>query len=176
MSYYPAQGTSYGPQYGGQQAMYQNPGYVQTASYGVPASGVVYVPSSRSYSTGIYDHDDRHPRRHRSRRRSGRRSYERSYSYPSNYYSGVPVSQPGVVMTQPSAAYGYQQPGYHNGHHRWTFGQRVRLFFGLAPTPAFKYRSEKNTWGFMGYSRRQRYVDPRTGGEVDREGRPIIRV
>lgn len=110
--------------------MYQNPGYVQTASYGVPASGVV----------------------------------------------GVPVSQPGVVMTQPSAAYGYQQPGYHHGHHRWTFGQRVRLFFGLAPTPAFKYRSEKNTWGFMGYSRRQRYVDPRTGGEVDREGRPIIRV
>jgi hypothetical protein len=52
----------------------------------------------------------------------------------------------------------------------------MRLFFGLAPTPAFKYKSDKNTWGFMGYSKRRRYVDPRTGGEVDRDGRPVMRV
>ncbi|TFK28806.1 hypothetical protein FA15DRAFT_664868 [Coprinopsis marcescibilis] len=79
-------------------------------------------------------------------------------------------------MVQPVA--GMAPGGYYSGYNgaRLTFGQRMRMFFGLSPVPAFKYRSERNSWGFLGYSRRQRYVDPRTGGEVDRDGRPVIRV
>lgn len=102
----------------------------------------------------------------------GQPSYQGTAYAPSAGVMGVPVAQAAPVMMQPSMA-GYQ-PGFDP--RQLTFGQRMRLFFGLAPTPAFKYRSDKNWWGFMGYSRRQRFIDPRTGGEVDRNGRPVIRV
>ncbi|KAF5322413.1 hypothetical protein D9619_000426 [Psilocybe cf. subviscida] len=79
---------------------------------------------------------------------------------------GVPVTAP-VMM----------QPGY-NGYGRpyYTWGQRFRRFFGLAPANGVRYKRDHTTWGFMGYSRRQRYTDPRTGGEVDRKGRPVYRI
>ncbi len=66
--------------------------------------------------------------------------------------------------------------GYQHPHHHYSFGARVRRFFGLAPTHGIRYKSDRSSWGFMGYSRRPRYVDPRTGGEVDRDGRPVYRV
>ncbi|KAG2013736.1 hypothetical protein CC2G_010615 [Coprinopsis cinerea AmutBmut pab1-1] len=86
--------------------------------------------------------------------------------------TAMPVQAAPVMQMQPGMG------GYYQGFnpHQLTWGQRIRLFFGLAPTPSFKYRSDKNSWGFMGYSRRQRFIDPRTGGEVDRHGRPVIRV
>jgi hypothetical protein len=69
------------------------------------------------------------------------------------------------------------QPHYGGHHHyHYSFGDRMRRFFGLAPRSGVRYKSDRGTWGFMGYSRRQRYVDPRTGGEVDREGRPVYRM
>jgi hypothetical protein len=67
----------------------------------------------------------------------------------------------------------YQEGG---GYYRVPFGERMRRFFGLAPRGPFKYKHNKTTWGFMGYSRRQRYMDARTGAEVDIKGRPVYRV
>ncbi|KXN83696.1 hypothetical protein AN958_00837, partial [Leucoagaricus sp. SymC.cos] len=73
----------------------------------------------------------------------------------------------------------------HSGHHRHhhggsyyprSWGERVRYFFGLAPRANYRYQSDRSSWGFMGYSRRPRYYDAHTGGEVDRHGRPIYRV
>ncbi|KAH6914981.1 hypothetical protein BKA70DRAFT_1217027 [Coprinopsis sp. MPI-PUGE-AT-0042] len=198
-SYYPSQ-AGYSTT---QPVMYGQPSYQGTAY--APSAGVMYVSPS-DYSPTSYAGDGRHDhhrhhhhgaRRHRPKSRSYPRSRSKSRSgyhshrhssvyerpatpyynvleqspYLSSYYRGAPMVQAAPVMMQPSA--GYQQ-GFDP--RQLTFGQRMRLFFGLAPTPAFKYRSDKNWWGFMGYSRRQRFIDPRTGGEVDRHGRPVIRV
>jgi len=80
-----------------------------------------------------------------------------------------------------------KQPSYsgsghhHHQHHQHpryhlTFGERLRRFFGLAPRGPFKYRHNRGTWGFMGYSRKPRYTDAYTGAEVDRKGRYVYRV
>lgn len=86
--------------------------------------------------------------------------------------STVPVHFESILNSglQHSGYNGYQHP------HHYSFGARVRRFFGLAPTHGIRYKSDRSSWGFMGYSRRPRYVDPRTGGEVDRDGRPVYRV
>ncbi|KAE9399039.1 hypothetical protein BT96DRAFT_710479 [Gymnopus androsaceus JB14] len=36
--------------------------------------------------------------------------------------------------------------------------------------------SRNSSWGFLGRSRSRRYIDARTGSEVDRHGRPVYRV
>ncbi|PPR06583.1 hypothetical protein CVT24_001764 [Panaeolus cyanescens] len=92
--------------------------------------------------------------------------------------------QPAGVMVQPQVVSSVgapvmMQPGYSQGYpqaHHYTWGARLRRFFGLAPSTGMKFKSDRTTWGFMGYSRRQRYVDARTGAEVDKHGRPVIRV
>lgn len=87
---------------------------------------------------------------------------------PMQYSVGQPMIQP---MVQPMV----QVPMGYPGYPHFSFMNRVRGFFGLPPK-IFRYKSDRGTWGFMGYSRRQRYIDPRTGGEVDRHGRPVVRV
>ncbi|EAU84724.2 hypothetical protein CC1G_00243 [Coprinopsis cinerea okayama7 len=158
--------TTYYPSQAGyaqtQPVMYANSGYAPTAGYPQPVygqpAGVMYVPSS-SYSYPSYGG-------HHHRRRRSRRSWRWPWQYgqtpyvSSSYYSGVPQVMSTAMPVQAAPV----------------MQMRIRLFFGLAPTPSFKYRSDKNSWGFMGYSRRQRFIDPRTGGEVDRHGRPVIRV
>jgi len=93
------------------------------------------------------------------------------YGVPQSMQYGVPqpmVQQ--VPMMQQQLPMGYD-PYY------FSIPNRVRRFFGFAPkTHHFRYKSDRGMWGFMGYSRRQRYMDPRTGWEVDRQGRPVVRV
>ncbi|KAJ3987220.1 hypothetical protein F5890DRAFT_843658 [Lentinula detonsa] len=58
-----------------------------------------------------------------------------------------------------------------------TFGERIRRFFGFGPKHHhYKHKSRSSSWGFLGRSRRRRYMDARTGAEVDRHGRPVYRV
>jgi len=89
--------------------------------------------------------------------------------YGHNVVSGVPTAVGAPVIMQPSYAGAY-------GYNTYSFGNRLRRFFGLAPNANVRYKHDRSTWGFMGYSRRQRYVDARTGGEVDRQGRPVYRI
>ncbi|KAF9058101.1 hypothetical protein BJ165DRAFT_1425694 [Panaeolus papilionaceus] len=111
------------------------------------------------------------PSSHRSRRHHHRHRY----SYPSSSYYRV---QPQVVSSVGAPV--MMQPGYSQGYvphaHHYTLGARIRRFFGLAPPTGMQFKSDHATWGFMGYSRRQRYIDARTGTEVDKHGRPVIRV
>ncbi|CAA7259693.1 unnamed protein product [Cyclocybe aegerita] len=111
--------------------------------------------------------------------------YPASAGYAQPGY-GVPMAasyaQPaGGVMMPPVvssavAAPVVMQPSYGGHYHHHSFGARLRRFFGLAPSNGIRYKSDRSTWGFMGYSRRPRYIDARTGGEVDRQGRPVYRV
>jgi len=120
------------------------------------------------------------------------RGYRRRNGY-GNYYSQMPMQVPSMMqygqpMAQvPMPVYGnmiQQQPmvgqmpmaypGYY-GYNPYSITNRLRNFFGFAPKH-IRYKSSRGTWGFMGYSRRQRYIDPRTGMEVDRQGRLLYRV
>ncbi|KDR83817.1 hypothetical protein GALMADRAFT_675260 [Galerina marginata CBS 339.88] len=149
-AYYPSQAGYPGTQPGvvyASTAGYGQPAYGMAGSYAQPG-GVMYVPS---YGSGY---------RHRRRRH--------------HYYDDYRVPQVASMGATPMVV----QPtyGHHYPHHHYSFGARLRRFFGLAPSHGVRYKSDRGTWGFMGYSRRQRYVDPRTGGEVDRQGRPVYRV
>ncbi|KAF8076310.1 hypothetical protein FPV67DRAFT_410466 [Lyophyllum atratum] len=157
MSYYPAQGS----QYGVQQPVvyttsshghgYQPTQYASTSGYyGQPQDGgVLVVPTHGSH----HSHHSHHGHRRHS--------------------PHMVAAVPAPMMMQPSYSGGYNGSGHH---YHLSFGERMRRFFGLAPRGPFKYRNNKGTWGFMGYSRRQRYSDARTGAEVDRKGRPVYRV
>ncbi|KAE9410408.1 hypothetical protein BT96DRAFT_912599 [Gymnopus androsaceus JB14] len=62
-------------------------------------------------------------------------------------------------------------------HHHLSFGERLRRFFGFGPKHrTYRHKSRNSSWGFLGRSRRRRYMDARTGAEVDRHGRPVYRV
>jgi len=161
-TYYPTQASQYGvPQpvvyttsshgHGYQPTQYASSG----AYYGQPVQdgGVLVVPTHGSH----HSHHSHHSHRHHSPQ--------------------VIAAAPAPVVMQPSYSGGYSGGHHHGGHHYYlSFGERLRRFFGLAPRGPFKYRNHKGTWGFMGFSRRQRYSDARTGAEVDRKGRPIYRV
>lgn len=125
--------------------------------------------------------------------------YSTSQGYGQPMVGSTEYYQPGGVMYAPSsssrrhhrhhndrmpqvasvAAPVILQPSSHGGHHyhnHYSFGERLRRFFGLAPKTGVRYKSDRGSWGFLGYSRRQRYTDARTGAEVDRQGRPVYRV
>ena len=69
----------------------------------------------------------------------------------------------------------FEQNAY--GYYRPTWSERLRQFFGFAPTShQYKYKSNTHSWGFFGRSRRPQYVDPYSGTEVDRYGRPVVRM
>jgi len=105
------------------------------------------------------------------------------YAPPQAYSTGYPVYQQGypaqygqqVYTPQVQVPMGQYVP-YGYSHNPYSIGARVRQFFGFAPAHGVRYQRDRGTWGFMGYSRRQRYIDPRTGGEVDRQGRPVYRI
>jgi len=156
-AYYPSQGGYASSQPVG---MPMAQPYGVASSYGVPAGGVMYVPSYPSYHS----------------RRRHRHSYP-SYAYDSGLYSGY--GGPNVVSGVPTVgAPVIMQPSYAGayGYNQYSFGNRLRRFFGMAPNANVRYKHDRSTWGFMGYSRRQRYIDARTGGEVDRQGRPVYRI
>ncbi|KAJ7068203.1 hypothetical protein C8F01DRAFT_1117279 [Mycena amicta] len=81
--------------------------------------------------------------------------------------------QPTVVTgTVVSSGRHHRSHGHHHGH--LSLGERIRRFFGFRPRH-HRHKSS-SSWGFLGRSRPRRYVDARTGGEVDRKGRPVYRV
>jgi len=103
--------------------------------------------------------------------------------------SMVPSGMAQVPMAQvpmngmPQVPMGGYNPGY-NAYHQYpaypyynprSLGNRFREFLGCAPRNV-QYKTDRSSWGFMGYSHRQRYIDARTGREVDRHGRPVYRV
>ncbi|KAF9569033.1 hypothetical protein CPC08DRAFT_757229 [Agrocybe pediades] len=156
--------TTYYPSQAGYAASQPVVGYPSAGGYGqygvagsyAQPGGVMYVPS---YNSGFGQNYSRH------------------------HYNGYDYRVPQVATTAVAAPMMVQQPSYghahghgHGYHPHYTFGARLRRFFGLAPSNGVKYQSDRGTWGFMGYSRRPRYIDPRTGGEVDRKGRPVYRV
>jgi len=153
-SYYvPSQGShrSHHDSYA-QPVMYSG-SYPQQDPYGhlaVPGSGyghTVLVPSSSGRS--------------RSRSRSRRR----------HHY------EPQIVQTGGVAMLPDRRHRHHSSYRHLTLGERIRRFFGFAPRhPGVKIKSSHSNWGFLGRSRRRRYVDAHTGMEVDKRGRPIYRV
>ncbi|KAK7470728.1 hypothetical protein VKT23_002150 [Stygiomarasmius scandens] len=70
--------------------------------------------------------------------------------------------------------------GHHSSHRSSrgiSFFERIRRFFGMRPrSRRYKIKGNTSSWGFLGRSERKTYRDARTGGEVDRKGRPIYRV
>nr|GAT54073.1 predicted protein [Mycena chlorophos] len=88
-----------------------------------------------------------------------------------------------TVVTGTVVSSGHHRSRHHGGHHgshydgygyHLTLGERIRRFFGFR---ARQHRHKSSSsWGFLGRSRPRRYVDARTGAEVDRKGRPIYHV
>ncbi|KAF7332182.1 hypothetical protein MKEN_00099200 [Mycena kentingensis (nom. inval.)] len=128
-----------------------------------------------------------------------------SYAAPPVAYSGYP-QEPAVVYATPThtshrsrrhrhhhhsepmvvgavLSSGHHHHSRHGRHHSYgvgyhghlTFGERVRRFFGFGPR-AYRHKSSDSSWGFLGRSRRRKYVDAHTGAEVDRKGRPVYRM
>ncbi|KAG5641400.1 hypothetical protein DXG03_005336 [Asterophora parasitica] len=176
-AYYPSQaGTQY-VQAGVQpQMVYSQSGYVQQPVAAVPqmqyASSGAYYGQPATVTNGnvlvVPTHGSHHSHSHH-----GHHS-----SQPTVITTGGVA--PMVGMSGLNQRVLSQQPGYGGAYggqyYKVSFGERIRRFFGLAPRGPFKYRNNKGMWGFLGYSRRQRYSDARTGAEVDRQGRPIYRV
>ncbi|KAK0206477.1 hypothetical protein DFS33DRAFT_1272945 [Desarmillaria ectypa] len=96
----------------------------------------------------------------------------------------MPTTAGTQVITVPSSSrHGHRHHRRHHGgshhhssHHRPTIGERIARFFGFGRSRYYKPKSRNSFWGFLGRSRRRRYVDARTGAEVDKKGRPIYRV
>lgn len=70
---------------------------------------------------------------------------------------------------------------HHDHHHHGSryrsrsLGEKLRYFFGFAPGAHYRSKSDRSFWGFMGYSRRDRYYDVHTGAEVNQHGQPVYR-
>ncbi|KAL1681594.1 hypothetical protein EV122DRAFT_260528 [Schizophyllum commune] len=160
-----------------QPTVYQN-GYGGVAQ---TQPTVVYTPSSHR------SHSRRHGRRHSSRHHrhhsepvvmnvptggvsptiitTGSHRSRRSHSRHGRHHSNIQV-------IQPQAQYGGTQQYYRKD----SFGERLKRFFGFGHPPGVKHESKNSSWGFLGHSKRRRYIDLNTGMEVDRRGRPIMRV
>lgn len=132
-----------------------------------------YYPSQASYSHhGHGHHHHGQPMVYSSSQGYGGQPMVSSTEYyqPGGVMIPQVASVAAPVILQPSSH------GGHHYHHHYSFGDRLRRFFGLAPRTGVRYKSDRSSWGFLGYSRRQRYTDARTGAEVDRQGRPVYRV
>ncbi|KIM90717.1 hypothetical protein PILCRDRAFT_143929 [Piloderma croceum F 1598] len=72
--------------------------------------------------------------------------------------------------------HGHSRPRPHHHHHHRTLGERILGWFGIRRHRSSHRRSPKG-WSFFGNNRhRARYIDARTGLEVDRQGRPVYKV
>ncbi|TRM68048.1 hypothetical protein BD626DRAFT_564917 [Schizophyllum amplum] len=149
-----------------QGTVYQNQAFPSMAQ---TQPSVIYTPSShRSH---------RHGKRHSS---SGR--HHRHHSEP------VVMSVPTVAPTMITSGSHRSRRSHSHGHRRHhsqphyqyvrkdTFGEKLKRFFGFGTAPGVKHESKNSSWGFLGHSKRRRYIDLNTGMEVDRRGRPIMRI
>ncbi|KAJ7228730.1 hypothetical protein GGX14DRAFT_538838 [Mycena pura] len=150
MSYYPPQHS------------YAQTPYPSTSHHGhghgyQPSNGYYEQPASYGGQNVVYV--PTHSSSHRSRRH--RHGHE-------------PTVISGTVVT--SSGGRHRHHGHHgHGHRRPTIGERIRRFFGFG-SRHYRYKSGESSWGFLGRSRRRKYVDARTGAEVDRHGRQVYRV
>ncbi|KAL1741264.1 hypothetical protein HDZ31DRAFT_67100 [Schizophyllum fasciatum] len=148
---------------------------------GVPQTQptVVYTPSShRSH---------RHGRRHSSR-------HHRHHSEPVVMNVPTATMTPTVITTGSRRSRRSHSHGRHGRHHssniqviqpqygtqqyyrKDSFSERLKRFFGFGHPPGVKHESKNSSWGFLGHSKRRKYIDLNTGMEVDRRGRPIMRL
>ncbi|KAF8895958.1 hypothetical protein CPB85DRAFT_1329173 [Mucidula mucida] len=154
--YYPSPGSHSHHGHHGSQVAYSQAPY---ASTGYPDNGVVYVPTS------------------------GRRHHHSSSGYTTTVAPQVVAPQVITYALQSSHSghrsrrHHHSSSHHHHSSHRLTLGERIARFFGFGNSSRhYKYRSRNESWGFLGHGRRRRYRDAYTGQEVDRKGRPVIRV
>ncbi|KAJ7700018.1 hypothetical protein B0H17DRAFT_1048253 [Mycena rosella] len=95
-----------------------------------------------------------------------------SSSHRSRHHHGPTVISGTQVVSSSGRHHGRS---HHRSHHRPTLGERIRRFFGFGHRRV-RHKSSDSSWGFLGRSRRRKYVDTRSGAEVDRHGRQIYRV
>ncbi|KAJ7667953.1 hypothetical protein DFH06DRAFT_1126628 [Mycena polygramma] len=142
-----------------------------------------YYPAQQSYAQPAYSTGHRGHGYH-----SSSAGY---YEQPASYGGQNVVYVPGHSSTHRSRHHGHHhQPtvvtgtvvtssGRHHRHHgshrRLTLGERIRRFFGFGPK-RYRHKSSDSSWGFLGRSHRRKYVDARSGAEVDRHGRQVYRV
>ncbi|KAK0490950.1 hypothetical protein IW261DRAFT_1556115 [Armillaria novae-zelandiae] len=145
---------------------------------------VVYTSSHRSHSyspSAAY-----YPTTHPGTYGGNNVVYIPSHSSSSRHRHGttiMPDTAGTQVITVPSSSrHGHRHHRRHHGssHHHHssrhlTIGERIARFFGFGRS-RYKIKSRNSSWGFLGRSRRRRYVDARTGAEVDKKGRPVYRV
>ncbi|KAJ3824577.1 hypothetical protein EV361DRAFT_230641 [Lentinula raphanica] len=159
-SYYPSQGSHVSHHHHHQPVVYTSSHH----SHGVP-----YTGSQQYYSQPTYGGDNvvyvpTHSSSH-------------GHSHRSHHYSVAPTT----YATEDGHRHHRRsrhrsRPAYTDTRHL-TFGERIRRFFGFGPKHQhYKHKSRNSSWGFLGRSRRRRYMDARTGAEVDRHGRPVYRV
>ncbi|KAK7061662.1 hypothetical protein R3P38DRAFT_668423 [Favolaschia claudopus] len=121
-------------------------GYEQPSNYG--GQNVVYVPG----------HSSSHHSRH-------------------HHHHGPTVIEGTTVVTSSGGRHhGHHGRHHSSGHHhgRLSWADRIRRFFGM--DRRYRHKSNTSSWGFLGRSRRRKYVDARSGAEVDRHGRQVYRV
>ncbi|KAJ7498988.1 hypothetical protein FB451DRAFT_1203807 [Mycena latifolia] len=93
-----------------------------------------------------------------------------SSSHRSRHHHG-PTVVAGTVVTSSGRHHGRS----HRSHRHLSLGDRIRRFFGFGHKH-YRHKSSDSSWGFLGRSRRRKYVDARSGAEVDRHGRQVYRV
>ncbi|KAJ6539278.1 hypothetical protein B0H19DRAFT_351913 [Mycena capillaripes] len=148
MSYYPT------------QASYAQPAVYSTShrGHGHHSSNPGYYEQGGSYGGQNVVYVPTHSSSHRSR----------------HHHHGPTVISGGTVVTS-GGRHHRHHGGRHHSHHRLSLGDRIRRFFGFGPRH-YRHKSSDSSWGFLGRSRRRKYVDARSGAEVDRHGRQVYRV
>ncbi|KAJ7744509.1 hypothetical protein DFH07DRAFT_25522 [Mycena maculata] len=136
-------------------------------------------------SQGSYAHAQPYSTGHRSHGYHQSQPYS-NYEQPGSYGGQNVVYVPGhssshrsrhnpTVITSTQTTSGRHHGRHHRSHRRLTLGERIRRFFGFG-RKHYRHKSSDSSWGFLGRSRRRKYVDARSGAEVDRHGRQVYRV
>ncbi|KAJ7179926.1 hypothetical protein C8R43DRAFT_971209 [Mycena crocata] len=148
-----------------------------------------YYPTQASYAQPVYSSSGhRSHGYHHSTPHAGSAGY---YEQPGSYGGQNVVYVPGhssshrsrhhhgptvVAGTQVVTSSGHHHHhGRHRSHHRLSLADRIRRFFGFGGRH-YRHKSSDSSWGFLGRSKRRKYVDARSGAEVDRHGRQVYRV
>ncbi|KAJ7129757.1 hypothetical protein C8R44DRAFT_850812 [Mycena epipterygia] len=154
MSYYPSQGSY------AQQPVYSTGHRSHGHHHSTPYNGsaAYYEGQQPSYGGQNVVYVPGHSSSHRSRR-----------------HHGPTVITGAQVVSSSGGRHHRSGRHHHSSHHHLSLGERIRRFFGFGPKH-YRHKSSDSSWGFLGRSRRRKYTDARTGGEVDRHGRPVYRV
>ncbi|KAJ7179186.1 hypothetical protein C8R46DRAFT_1187589 [Mycena filopes] len=145
-----------------------------------------YYPTQNSYAQPVYSSGGHRSHHGHGYHQSGGGYYEQQPSYGGGNVVVVPTHSSsrrhhhgptvvsGTTVVTSSGRHGHHRHGRHGSHHRPSLGERIRRFFGFGRH--YRHKSSDSSWGFLGRSRRRKYVDARSGAEVDRHGRQVYRV